>query len=1165
MKKVMLFLLGALMVSVMPGSGLKAQNVHLNIGVYTLDRTAPVSAAIYAVLPGQNYYYDAAHLMTGWTGSASMVSGSYSSASTLAINSVAGEYYVSGTVDSATFAWSVVVITDAENRCYVLGNTSRQKLDTGYFAPDTLLAAAVDGTYEAAMTPVVTMLGTVKTVVSEDAGFYYSTFDTALVLSSDGAVLTLMDTARLTHPATIDHSLTIRQLGNPVICNFAVVTGGMINIQNANVLWYGNSLPTDFDATAGTGDLFVLNNAQLGLRQVGVSAAGRPVVANNGSMVSIVGTTLGSSASVEALSLNDSSSATISSLTVSTPMFAQLNNGCTGSLTVVESTATANAAGIGADAFYRSGSYRVYYRTLTLAAAVANDTVFLARNTASGTDDTIRGRQVVNLMGDTIMGSLYVEGNTDTVFLMGGCVNYLTGTDAATGTLVIDGLDSVATLAPKNLNVEIRDGRFLVVTPTSGASVSMMGGKYTQKYPDYLASRHAFIANADADNGTFPWKVSEGYKVTFVNYNARIGQPGYADSIAVITTPDNRIVPAPSRPTYVAADTVFSAYYVNSSYTTPWNFLHDVLTSDTTLYAKWYVYNAATDARYTVYHHRQDLNGTYPLTLCDSAYGIATAGASLVVPANIYVGFTPDHAFDTTAVLTDGAIINFYYTRDSFQVTYNLHGGSFAPGIDTVVNYAFGAPVVYPTPVRPGYTHLGWSPRLTTMPAVNFTTNATYSRNSYPLTWSHVDSTAAYTATDITDVYATYRDDNGATVQALLTITELGGATVTAPRNVGVYTYTATPLDTNYLLTGNVQNTLVIVPAGVAVTGVVVETAKAYNGNAIATVTNMGVPGPIYGSDDLQVNTTAHYDNANIGSGKTITASYTLSGADASNYAIVTPVQVLTTSGAIVAPVMLDVTQGNNGIGVSANGYCSGDASGIQYWLTSGNPNQYRLVYDQEALDNGFTNTGWSNITTPGMVDVNVPVNADAKDYTVTLSFRNSTYPQVVSAPITVTFAVNLSRNYTMPIFSDVISIIDTCHCIDQSSVKWYHNGTYVGDGPYYQEVGGLTGSYHATLMMNNKATRTCEQTDLTTLVPEAAAVQTKVTAYPNPVVDRVTLSIENPTAFNHTLRVMNVLGMTLVNTTFDGDETTIDFSGFGIGTYTVSVDGIVVRVIKNK
>ena len=89
------------------------------------------------------------------------------------------------------------------------------------------------------------------------------------------------------------------------------------------------------------------------------------------------------------------------------------------------------------------------------------------------------------------------------------------------------------------------------------------------------------------------------------------------------------------------------------------------------------------------------------------------------------------------------------------------------------------------------------------------------------------------------------------------------------------------------------------------------------------------------------------------------------------------------------------------------------------------------------------------------------------------------------------------------------------------------------------------------------------EQDDMNTIVPEAENVQASVSTYPNPAVDVVNVTIENSYNNSHSLRVMNVMGVTLVDTTFEGESTTVDFSRFGAGSYTVSVDGIVARVIK--
>ncbi len=60
-------------------------------------------------------------------------------------------------------------------------------------------------------------------------------------------------------------------------------------------------------------------------------------------------------------------------------------------------------------------------------------------------------------------------------------------------------------------------------------------------------------------------------------------------------------------------------------------------------------------------------------------------------------------------------------------------------------------------------------------------------------------------------------------------------------------------------------------------------TSKAYNGNTVAAVT-AGTLNGVIGSDSVAVNAVATYDSATIGTGKTITVVYSLSGAGAANY-----------------------------------------------------------------------------------------------------------------------------------------------------------------------------------------------------------------------------------------------------------------------------------------
>ena len=46
-------------------------------------------------------------------------------------------------------------------------------------------------------------------------------------------------------------------------------------------------------------------------------------------------------------------------------------------------------------------------------------------------------------------------------------------------------------------------------------------------------------------------------------------------------------------------------------------------------------------------------------------------------------------------------------------------------------------------------------------------------------------------------------------------------------------------------------------------------------------------------------------------------------------------------------------------------------------------------------------------------------------------------------------------------------------------------------------------------------------------------------------------------------MRIVNLMGIEVKNTTFEGNETVVDMDSYTTGNYTISVDGIVVKVLK--
>ena len=125
---------------------------------------------------------------------------------------------------------------------------------------------------------------------------------------------------------------------------------------------------------------------------------------------------------------------------------------------------------------------------------------------------------------------------------------------------------------------------------------------------------------------------------------------------------------------------------------------------------------------------------------------------------------------------------------------------------------------------------------------------------------------------------------DGKNVPVTLTYTGNGYNDTAVPINAGSYTVTASIANSNYTLTGNTTATFVITPKAVTVTGITAKD-KVYDGTKNADISSVTFDGVTL-NQGTDYNVTASFEDAGVGSGKNVTATVTLIGQAAQNYAL---------------------------------------------------------------------------------------------------------------------------------------------------------------------------------------------------------------------------------------------------------------------------------------
>ena len=376
-----------------------------------------------------------------------------------------------------------------------------------------------------------------------------------------------------------------------------------------------------------------------------------------------------------------------------------------------------------------------------------------------------------------------------------------------------------------------------------------------------------------------------------------------------------------------------------------------------------------------------------------------------------------------------------------------------------------------------------------------------------------------------------------------------------------------------------VNGTLTVNKAHAFISGAEAQIAKFADGHASAVVLNKGILNGIKLNDPVDHVTTATFSSASVSEHLTITLFYELTGDAAliNNYDLQPTSEVFTTEGVIIEPFIPDddhqpeegeQVEVEEGIDVYAYGYCDGNGYSLKYHLNSGNPDQYKIDF----ADSRFYNVDWTDLVNAGKdgtIEIDIPEDVPTGDYSMTVYFRDSRFPWLESRALTVTFHVNIPETYVTPLFENIIALVDTCNCF--TDIQWYYrandgepwNPIEGATGFYHRVNGKLTGQYFVSAKMNGEHTYTCGQTDMETLYGADKPPVVTVHAYPNPVITTTTVTIENSESNEHDLRIVNLKGVEMFNTKFQGNKTVVDMNGYLQGYYMISVDGVTVKVLK--
>ena len=273
--------------------------------------------------------------------------------------------------------------------------------------------------------------------------------------------------------------------------------------------------------------------------------------------------------------------------------------------------------------------------------------------------------------------------------------------------------------------------------------------------------------------------------------------------------------------------------------------------------------------------------------------------------------------------------------------------------------------------------------------------------------------------------------------------------------------------------------------------------SKVYDGNTVAAVTTGTLSG-IVTSDagNVTVTAVASYDNATIGTNKTIRVVYTLGGSAAGNYSA--PADYLARGAEISSGTITLEPLSNPTPNATSNDLV------LSYTVVTGGPTQYQITFEAAALAVGIQNVSYTALATTGAdgsITITVPEGTRPGKYKGTLQMRNDS--GVESTAYDFVMTVNIPTEYIAVKYNKVLILDNSTKMF--SAYQWYKDGVAIEGATkqFYSDPKGLVGTYTV------KATTTDGEVLYSYPKVLNIPLTQKVTAYPSLVRANQTCTVE--------------------------------------------------------